>query len=74
MKNVTLSAREELIQRGRQVARERHTTLNAMFREWLEGLDRGELRDREYREVMRQMSGQVKVGGRKFTRKEMNER
>ena len=35
MKNVTLSADEDLIEQARQVARARRTTLNAAFREWL---------------------------------------
>jgi hypothetical protein len=36
MKNITLSAEDSLIERARQVARSRHQTLNAAFREWLE--------------------------------------
>jgi hypothetical protein len=36
MKNVTLSADENLIEQARLVAQARHTTLNAAFREWLE--------------------------------------
>ena len=35
MKNVTLSADEDLIEQARQVARAQHKTLNAAFREWL---------------------------------------
>jgi hypothetical protein len=35
VKNVTLSADEALIEQARLVARSRHTTLNAEFREWL---------------------------------------
>jgi len=36
MKNVTFSADEHWIEQARLVARSRHTTLNAAFREWLE--------------------------------------
>lgn len=36
MKNITLSADEHLIEQARLVARSRHQTLNAAFREWLE--------------------------------------
>ncbi len=36
MKNVTLSADEHVIEQARLVARLRHQTLNAAFREWLE--------------------------------------
>ena len=35
MKNITLSADEDLIERARQIARAQHKTLNAAFREWL---------------------------------------
>src|SRR5438874_1312457 len=36
MKNITLSAEEQLIAQARLLAKSRHKTLNAMFREWLE--------------------------------------
>jgi hypothetical protein len=36
MKNVTLSADEELIELAREKAREENTTLNEQFRRWLE--------------------------------------
>lgn len=74
MKNITLSAREEAIQRGRDVARTRHTTLNELFRNWLEQLGEGELQEQAYRQQMKHLQGRVRVGGRKFTREEMNER
>jgi hypothetical protein len=35
MKNITLSADEDLIERARLIARAQHKTLNAVFREWL---------------------------------------
>jgi hypothetical protein len=35
MKNVTLSAEENLIEQARLVARQQHRTLNGAFREWL---------------------------------------
>jgi hypothetical protein len=35
MKNVTLSADENVIEQARLVARAQRTTLNAAFREWL---------------------------------------
>jgi hypothetical protein len=40
MKNVTLSADDDLIEQARLVARSRHKTLNGAFREWLEHLHR----------------------------------
>jgi len=36
MKNITLSADENLIEQARLVARAQHKTLNVAFREWLE--------------------------------------
>jgi hypothetical protein len=36
MKNITLSADENLIEQARLVAQGRRTTLNSAFREWLE--------------------------------------
>ena len=35
MKNITLSADEDLIERARLVALAQHKSLNAAFREWL---------------------------------------
>src|ERR1035438_7209395 len=35
MKNITLSADEDLIERARSIARGQRRTLNAAFREWL---------------------------------------
>lgn len=35
VKNITLSADADLIEKARQVARSEHKTLNAAFREWL---------------------------------------
>jgi hypothetical protein len=74
MKNITLSAREEAIERGRQVAINRNTTLNELFRDWLEQLGEGSLREQSYRQQMERFKGRVRVGGRTFTREEMNER
>lgn len=36
MKNITLRAEESLNEQARRVARAKHRTLNAAFREWLE--------------------------------------
>jgi len=73
MKNVTLSAPEDAIERGREVARSQKTTLNGLFRSWLNQLDEGELRAQAYLQQMNRMQGRVRVGRRKFTREEMNE-
>jgi len=36
MKNITFRADADLIDRARQIARDRQTSLNAIFRQWLE--------------------------------------
>jgi hypothetical protein len=74
MRNVTLSAKEELIDRAREVAREQNRTLNDAFREWLE-LFTAANRNRDL-ERFRELMSRPKYmhAGRHFTRDEMNER
>lgn len=72
MKNVTLTAREELIEAARERARSENTTLNDQFRLWLASyadLDR----TRRYDETMAGLRGRVVVG-RRLSRDERNER
>jgi len=72
MKNVTLSADENLIEQARLIARSRHKTLNAIFREWLEQLTSRNGSAQEFEALMRRLK-HVKAG-RHFSRDEMNER
>jgi hypothetical protein len=72
MKNVTLSADENLIEQARLIAKSQHKTLNAAFREWLEQYTARAGNVQEYDALMRQLR-HVKAG-RRFTRDEMNER
>ncbi|MGB9433691.1 MAG: hypothetical protein WBQ89_15725 [Candidatus Acidiferrum sp.] len=72
MKNVTLSADENLIEQARLVAKSQHKTLNAIFREWLEQLTTRSGNTQEYDALMRRLK-HVKAG-RRFSRDEMNER
>jgi len=72
MKNITLSAEESEIERAREIARQRSTTLNQLFREWLATLIQDPERASSYDRLMERLSG-VKSGGR-FSRDEMNER
>lgn len=73
MKNITLSAPEELIEKARRKAAARGTTLNNEFRNWLELETRnGEELATRYERVLQRL-GHVDSGG-KFTREEMNER
>jgi hypothetical protein len=73
MKNITLSAPEELIEQARKEAEANGTTLNQEFREWLElRTVSGKERLEQYKRLMKSLS-HVNAG-RKFTRDEMNER
>lgn len=72
MKNVTLSADPELIEKARQVARSEHKTLNAAFREWLKDYTsrKGDLQ--AHLALMERLK-HIDAGG-PYTRDEMNER
>lgn len=72
MKNVTLSADEDLIERGREYARNRKSTLNALFREWLSTLVAQQDAERRLADLDLRI-GYARSGG-KFTREEMNAR
>jgi hypothetical protein len=72
LKNITLSAEEDLIARARARADEENTTLNAEFRRWLERYTE-QIRDREEFERLMDQLKYVRAG-RKFSRDEMNER
>lgn len=71
MKNITLSAAPDLIQKAREVAKSENTTLNAAFREWLESYARK--RDAEaFRAVMDSLRHVRSKPP--YTRDELNER
>jgi len=73
MKNVTLSADEQLIEAARKRARAENTTLNEQFRRWLADYAQAQERMQRYDEVMATLRGKLKVG-RMPSRDEMNER
>lgn len=73
MKNVTLSADEQLLKAARERARAENTTLNEQFRRWLAEYAQAHERMQRYDEVMTTLRGRLKVG-RKLSRDEMNER
>ncbi|NQW99373.1 hypothetical protein HQ447_01850, partial [bacterium] len=52
MKNITLSADAHLIGLAREEARARKTTLNALFREWLEEISRSDERRKKAADVI----------------------
>jgi len=66
LKNVTLSAEDHLIRDARTRASREHTTLNAVFREWLGRYAGHGRRDTEYRELMEQL--RYADAGRGFSR------
>lgn len=72
VKNITLSADPDLIEKARQVARAEHKTLNAVFREWLADYTSRAGNVQEHRALMERLK--YVNAGRKFTRDEMNER
>ncbi|HTZ60930.1 MAG TPA: hypothetical protein VMB49_22630 [Acidobacteriaceae bacterium] len=72
MKNITLSADEDLIERARSIARSQNKTLNTVFREWLEHFTASSGDTKSFDAMMRRLK-YVDSGGR-FSRDEMNAR
>ncbi len=72
MKNITLSAEKELIDSARRVASSRNTSLNQLFREWLEGLVGQREREKKIKELNLKLS--YVNAAQKFSREEMNAR
>jgi hypothetical protein len=72
MKNITLSAEDNLIEQARLIARSRNKTLNTAFREWLEQYTAQNGAAQDYSALMDSLR-HVKADGH-FTRDEMNER
>lgn len=72
MKNITLSADEDLIKQARLVAKAQRKTLNAAFREWLEQFTREAGNVQEFDALMRRLE-HVR-SGLHFSRDEMNQR
>jgi predicted transcriptional regulator len=72
MRNITLSADEDLIERARSIARAQRRTLNAAFREWLTQFAESAGDAQGFDALMKQMR-HVDSGGH-FSRDEMNER
>ena len=73
MRNITLSADADTIDTARQRAASENTTLNAEFRNWLEGYAR---HHRAARAIgsMRELRAKYATGEIKLTRDELNER
>ena len=73
MKNITLSADADLIERARKTAESQNTTLNAAFRDWLEEYAGRSGDVAAFKRVMERLRGRVVSHG-PYTRDEMNER
>jgi len=72
LQNITFTADKDKIHRAREKAKTENTTLNEVFRQWLEKyVDRPETSE-EFTALMAELA-YVKPG-RKFTRIELNER
>lgn len=75
MRNITLSASEQLITEARDKARAQGVTLNDEFRKWLASYVQagdGQTAVDRFRSVMQALP--KADAGRRFTREEMNER
>lgn len=72
VKNITLSADPDLIEKARQVAKSERKTLNAAFREWLKDYTSRKGDVQAYLALMERLK-HIDAGG-PYTRDEMNER
>ena len=75
MRNITLSAADQLIDQAREKARAEGVTLNDEFRKWLANYVQagdGQSAVNRFRSVMQALPNAD--AGRSFTREEMNER
>jgi hypothetical protein len=72
VKNITLSADPDLIEKARQVAKSERKTLNAAFREWLKDYTSRAGDVSAYLALMERLK-HIDAGG-PYTRDEMNER
>ena len=74
MRNITLSAYAALIDAARRRALAKNSTLNAQFRLWLEEYVGRNRQASRAIETVERLSADLRTGGRRFIREEMNER
>ena len=72
LKNITLSADPELIEKAREIAKSRNSTLNNEFRRWLLRYVKRDFSEKDFQEFITRLN--YVIPGKKFTRDEMNER
>jgi hypothetical protein len=70
MKNVTLSVEESVLAQARRRAAAENTTLDELFRTWLERYIAQSLAVQQYEALMNRLD--YAEAGRSFTREEMN--
>lgn len=73
MKNITLSADENLIEKARETARAQNRTLNDAFREWLLQFTNQPTKGEQYDAIMAELRKTVRLHP-PYTRDELNER
>jgi len=76
MKNITLAVDEDVLAAARRYAMERNSSVNALVREHLNEIARGEDRARSARERLLELSkrSRARIGGKSWTREELHER
>lgn len=72
LKNITLSADEQLIKKAREKAQRENTTLNENFRKWLKRYIVSDTANFSYNDLMDSLD--YANPGRKFSRDELSER
>ncbi len=72
MKNVTLSANEDVLRKAKNKAQNNNTTLNSLFRKWLDDYTRDRNLTLELERFL--IKTEYAEAGRGFTRDELNER
>jgi hypothetical protein len=72
LKNITLSADPELIEKARKIAKSKNSTLNNEFRRWLLRYVKRDFSESDFQEMIARLN--YAIPGKKFTRDEMNER
>ena len=72
LKNITLSADEQLIRKAREKSQREHSTLNDNFRKWLKQYITSDLANFNYDDFMNSLN--YVNPGKTFNRDELNER
>jgi hypothetical protein len=76
MKNITFSAKEDAIEKARRIAKQKNSTLNEMFREWLDDINNHQSIDSDVTKKLHDLWDRTSYisDGKKLTREEMHER